>query len=105
MKVWRSIFVLLGLTALAGEDPNRLSWSHYDYLKGGFNNVPWVRDPFFPQEKKFRLSGIISAELAFVNGKWVKQGDFLDGYVVKSVTQNTVALMKQGELVLLRLHE
>lgn len=88
------------------EDPShRFSWGPQDFIKGGFRSAPWVRDPFFPEQRKFSLKGIISAELAYVNGRWVREGDRVEGYLVKQITERSVALSKQAEMVLLKLDE
>lgn len=48
-----------------------------------------------------RLSGIMSGGKnnisALVNGYIVKKGDFIDGYTVKNIASNSVALEKNGK--------
>lgn len=99
-----SVILLTTVVCAQGERKDRLSWSGSDFIKSGFRNAPWIRDPFFPEEKKVKLSGIISGELAFVNGRWVKQGDSIDGYLVKTISPNEVILTKQAEVLVVKLH-
>ena len=97
--------ILLGTNVYADLTNNRHSWGPTEYLKKGFRTAPWVRDPFYPGQKKFSLKGIISNELAYVNGRWVREGDRVDGYTVRSVGTNSVALSKHAEMVIVKLDE
>jgi len=78
-------------------DKERLSWSPYDHLRKGFRNAPWIRDPFFPHQKRFHLTGIISNELAYINGRWLQEGDEVNGYVVKTIHRRQVTLAREIE--------
>jgi hypothetical protein len=71
----------------------------------GFRSAPWIRDPFFPEQRKFNLKGIISSELAYINGKWVQEGDKIEGYIVREIGTRSVALVKHAEIVVLKLEE
>jgi hypothetical protein len=111
------VFGLLLLIGLAGslaaaplDRPSRhveprLSWSPYEYLRQGYRNAPWVKDPFYPEQNGFRLSGVISNEMAFINGKWLRVGDKIDGFEVRSITGKGVTLRRQGELIVLRIEQ
>jgi len=35
---------------------------------------------------------------AFINGRWVKRGDLIEGYKVIKITQNSVVLFKNGKI-------
>lgn len=83
----------------------RLSWGPYEFLKQGLRNAPWVNDPFFPEARAFRLQGLVSDEMAFINGQWYRLGDNLDGYVVKSIRPEGVTLTKRTEVLLLKIKE
>jgi hypothetical protein len=107
MVKWWWIAIAMQATVLCADllDSHRYSWGPSEYLKRGFRTAPWIRDPFYPDQKKFSLKGIISNELAYINGRWVREGDKIDGYMVRSVGANSVALSKQAEMVILRLHD
>lgn len=98
-------FLFSGAGLWAEPVPERLSWNLTPQIKAGYRNAPWIRDPFFPDMTKFRVTGIISGELAFVNNKWVRAGDTMDGYLVKRVTREGVVLTKRAEVVRLKLHD
>lgn len=83
----------------------RLSWGPYEFLKQGLRNAPWVNDPFFPEARAFRLQGLISNEMAFINGQWYRLGDNLDGYILKSIRPEGVTLTKRTEVLLLKIKE
>jgi hypothetical protein len=104
MRVFLIAFFLGNILTADVVETRRYSWGPQEYLKSGFRSAPWVRDPFFPSQKKFKLKGIISGELAYINNRWVREGDKLEGYTVKSITAESVALMKQAELVVLKIH-
>jgi len=100
------IISVLAFTAMADVTENhRYSWGPQSFLKSGFRSAPWVRDPFFPNQKKFLLKGIISGEMAYINNRWVREGDTLEGYTVKSISPESVALAKQAEFVILKIRD
>lgn len=103
------VFLFLILSISAGADTitptRRFSWNQEQYVKKGVRTLPWVRDPFYPTEQKFKLAGIISGELAFINGKWFRKGDRIQGYQVRMVMQDAVSLAKDGEILNLRMGE
>jgi hypothetical protein len=87
------------------EAAQRLTWAPMAFLRQGFRSAPWVRDPFFPAEEPFKLAGIISQELAFINGKWVREGDEVDGFKVKDIESEKVTLVRRSETIVLKLRE
>lgn len=82
-----------------------LSWAPLDFLKKGYRSAPWVYDPFYPTAREFRLEGIISSEQAFINGRWIRQGEVVDGYEVKSITAAGVMLKRHAEILILKIGE
>jgi len=86
-----------------GTDPDRLSWLPSDYLQKGFRNAPWIHDPFFPDEGEYKLSGVISNEMAFINGRWLRIGESIGGFKVKSISPRGVTLNRRGEVVVLHM--
>jgi hypothetical protein len=101
---WIALFLTIVAFADTAEK-SRYSWGPQEYMKNGFRSAPWVRDPFFPSQKKFLLKGIISGELAYINNRWLREGDTLEGYTVKRINSQSVALSKQAELVVLKIHD
>ena len=99
------LILLWAWAALGGAvtEARKCSWAQDSYVRKGVRNLPWVRDPFFPTEQKFKLAGIISGELAFINGKWFRKGDVIHGYRVTVVMQDSVSLAKEGEVLNLRM--
>ncbi len=89
----------------AEKKESRLSWGPYEFLMKGFRNAPWIHDPFFPETKIFRLSGIISDEMAFINGKWFKLGERIEGFEVKKISAEGVTLARRGEVIVLKIAE
>lgn len=81
----------------------RLTWGPYAFLEKGLRTAPWVKDPFFPDGNGFKLSGIISNELAFINGKWFRTGDAVDGYTVHHIAPTEVTLTRKTEIVVLKM--
>lgn len=115
MKKLLKIFLVLILMIRVGElsakeaglgaAPSRLSFSPTDFLKKGFRTAPWVKDPFFPETNELKLTGLISQELAFINGKWLREGDVIEGYIVKSINPGSVTLAKNYETLVLKMQE
>ena len=102
------ITLLLALsTAQAAEKPKlaMLSWAPLDFLKKGFRSAPWVYDPFYPMAREFRLEGVISSEQAYINGRWLRIGEAVDGYEVKSISPQGVMLKRHAEIVILKIGE
>lgn len=97
----------IGLVLMAGAQDTRplprLTWGPYAFLEKGLRTAPWVKDPFFPESNGFKLSGIISNELAFINGKWLRHGDLIDGYTVRQIAPSQVTLMRKSEIVVLKM--
>lgn len=50
------------------------------------------------KKSKFKLNAII-ADFAFLNQKWVRNGDFVNGYEIKSIEEKTVTLTKNNETI------
>ncbi len=97
----------IGLVLMASAEPShketRLTWGPYAFLEKGLRTAPWVKDPFFPDVNGFKLSGIISNELAFINGKWFRAGDAIDGYTVRQIAPTEVTLTRKSEIVVIKL--
>lgn len=83
----------------------RLTWAPYSFLEKGLRSVPWVKDPFFPEVNGFKLSAVISRELAYINGRWMRVGDELEGYVVREIQPSGVTLTKRTEVLTLKMEE
>lgn len=83
------------------ENHERLTWGPIDFLSQGFATAPWVRDPFYPAERPMTLGGVISNELAYINGQWVRPGETIEGYKVKSISTKGVTLVRGGDSLLL----
>lgn len=84
----------------------RLTWSPTKFLEEGYRSAPWVKDPFFPELNVFRLSGVISNELAYINGKWYRLGDKISSYFVKQIAADGVVLMDRvGATLTLKMEE
>lgn len=97
---------LLSSVLLADNSPTeRLSWAPFDFLKQGYRNAPWVKDPFYPEGDSLRVMGIISNEMAFINGQWLHPGEKVSGYVIKKIGPNGVVLTRNSEILLLKLDE
>jgi len=98
------VLVLSGAQSLAETRSDlRMSFRPRGYLEKGFRNVPWKRDPFFPTSRKFHLSAVISYESAYVNGRWVKKGDTINGFYVKGISSNKVTLVRRQKTIVLTL--
>ncbi len=106
-------FLFLSASALASPEKKdlnesvstRLSWGPYEYLKQGFRNAPWVNDPFYPEARILRVSGMVSDEMAYINNQWYRLGDVVQGYTVKSIKPEGVSLVRQNELLLLKVKD
>jgi len=83
----------------------RLSWGPYDFLKQGFRNAPWINDPFFPESRTLKVTGLVSDEMAYINGQWYKVGDKIEGYTIRSIRPEGVTLARANELLHLKLKE
>jgi len=83
----------------------RLSWAPYEYLKQGFRNAPWINDPFFPESRTLTVTGLVSDEMAHINGRWFKVGEKIEGYTIKSIRPEGVILSRANELLQLKLKE
>ena len=107
MRFLLGMTALLSASALAIEKSSgpRLSWGPYEFLEKGFRNAPWVSDPFFPEARSFQLQGLVSDEMAYINGQWYRVGEKLEGYTIKSIKPEGVTLMKRTELMLLKIRE
>jgi len=111
--------VFLGLEAVATPAPvleapkkdlnesvtTRLSWGPYDFLKQGFRNAPWINDPFFPESRTLKVTGLVSDEMAYINGQWYKLGEKIEGYTIRSIRPEGVTLARANELLHLKLKE
>ncbi len=98
------IFIIFFFRLFASQSaPERLTWAPRDFLKQGYLNAPWVKDPFYPQGDEFKLSAVISDELAYINGKWYSPGEFINGFLVKEIKNNEVILTRRGRIVVLKL--
>jgi hypothetical protein len=102
IRMWVTI-VLFASTALGADSAARLSWGPYEFLEKGFRNAPWVNDPFYPETRSYEVMGIVSDEMAFINDRWFRVGEKIDGYVVKSVRPEGVTLGRRDELMFLKL--
>lgn len=108
MKKW-----LLGLSttilasaALAQESKTeRFSWGAGEFVRRGYQNAPWIRDPFFPHTSRFQLGAIIAPDLAYINRRWVRVGDELEGFKVQRIAEKEVELAKRREIVVLKIRE
>jgi hypothetical protein len=111
--VSRALFIIFALQGLSlsaqavSGNPTvpRLSWGPYDYLKQGYRNAPWVKDPFYPEAKTYKIMGIISDQMAYINGKWLAPGDKLDGFTIKTISPQGVTLVRNSEIMVLKLKE
>lgn len=104
----RFFTIALLMSRIATADPTettRLSWSPYDFLKEGYRNAPWVKDPFYPESGIFEVSGIISNEMAFINGQWRHPGDWLNGYLVKEISPKGVVLTRNAEILIVKMKQ
>ena len=107
----RSVFTLILLlagTAQAAPPEKadaRLSWGPYEYLKKGYRNAPWVNDPFHPEARSFLLMGMVSNEMAYINGQWFRLGDTVGGFVIKSIKPEGVTLTRRSELMLIKIKD
>lgn len=90
---------------VANSPVSRFTWKPGDHFKEGYRNAPWVRDPFFPDTKDFRLAGVISNEYAYINGSWLRVGETIEGYTVRKIAHDEVVLARNAETILLRLSE
>lgn len=115
MLAYRHIFRLTLLLAIIGDvalasrsggrrkpqsvtTMKRLTWAPMDHFRKGFQNAPWVKDPFFPENNELRLSGVISKQYAFINGKWYRAGDRVEGFTVRQIEPKSVVLSKGTDL-------
>lgn len=90
---------------LSASVTTRLSWAPYNYLRQGFRNAPWINDPFFPESRMLTVTGLVSDEMAYINGHWYKIGEKIEGYTVKSIRPEGVTLARANELLHLKLKE
>lgn len=95
----------LGTMKLHTQIKTKLSWAPLEFLQKGYRNAPWVSDLFYPNSRGMMVSGIISDEMALINGKWLKVGDDVDGYKVKSIKPEGVTLSRRSELLLLKMRD
>lgn len=87
------------------KNDTRLSWGPYEYLKKGYRNAPWVNDPFYPEGRAFQLMGMISNEMAYINGQWFRLGDTVAGFTIKSIKPEGVTLTKRSEIMLIKIKD
>ena len=103
------MLVSAGFCRAEGRKPDatnyRLTWAPYGFLEEGFRNAPWVRDPFFPDMNAFRLSGVISNEMAYINGNWYRQGETIEGYAVRDIGAEGVTLARGGSVLILKMEK
>ncbi len=101
-------FIFLATVAQASERTSivpRLSWGPYEFLQKGYRNAPWVNDPFYPEARAFLLMAMVSDTMAFINGRWYRLGENLEGYLVKSIRAEGVTLTKRDEILLIKIKE
>lgn len=98
-----AIGLVMGATAFGADSNTRLSWGPYEFLEKGFRSAPWVNDPFYPETRSYEVLGIVSDEMAFINDKWFRVGESIDGYTVKSIRPEGVTLGRRDELMFLKL--
>jgi hypothetical protein len=104
MFAWWIGMMLNASAEVPKKDP-RLTWAPYAFLEKGLRTAPWVKDPFFPQMNGLKLSGLISGEAAFINGKWFKRGEEIEGYRVGEISSTSVTLSRRSEVVVLKMEE
>jgi hypothetical protein len=98
------MMMLVGLAAAdTAAKGSRLTWGPYEFLEKGFRTAPWVKDPFFPEMNGLKLSGIISNEMAYINGQWFRRGDKVEGYLVREISGTQVTLTKRSEILVLKM--
>ena len=90
------LFLLLVLSARADTDKRRLSSVMSAVQAPIFTTMSWARDPFFPSRDRFELKGIISNQMAFINGRWIKKGERIDDYELAEISLESVTL-RQGD--------
>lgn len=126
-----TVFLLLGMTGLANagvdkklleelqkkaneevevkkvekQEGERLSWGPKEFLTKNIESVPWVNDPFYPIQKRAIVTGVVSGQMALINGKWLRVGERIQGYKVGSIDQRTVTLKKGSETILLKIYK
>ena len=101
-----AILCLISSITLADDaSEERLSWAPFDFLRQGYRNAPWVKDPFYPQGDVLRLMGIISNDMAYISGQWVHPGEQINGYLVKKISPRGVVLTRNSEIRLLKLDD
>ncbi len=107
MRNWVSILILSAAAAgwADASKQHRLTWAPYPHLEKGLRSVPWVKDPFFPELNGLKLSGIISNEMAFINGRWLRPGEEVDGYLVKEIQPDQVTLSRRSEILVLKMED
>ncbi len=111
-------YILLASTLWAATDPpspsgyapggkqiEKLSWTPMEHLMKGYRTAPWLNDLFYPSKNTMHLSGLISGEMAFINGEWYRLGQTIQGYKIMTITGSQVELDKKGEKVTLKMTE
>ena len=83
----------------------RLSWTPVEHLKKGYRTAPWFNDPFHPYKSSLALSGIISDQMALINGQWYRVGETVLGYKILSVKASGVQLEKKGDSLTLKVKD
>lgn len=97
------LWLVVGAQADAPLKGDRLTWAPYGFLEKGLRTAPWVKDPFYPESNVFKVSGIIAHEMAFINGRWYRPGEQLDGFRVREITASTVTLTRLSQILILKM--
>jgi len=98
------LIFLFSLLSYGATDPNtRLS---VGIKRKPIEQIPpalWVRDPFYVEPDPIKLSGIISKQMAYINGKWFKVGDEIGEYRIHAILENCVLVTHYGTEITLTL--